>query len=38
MLLRNEIKAVKMMAHENVILTYEVCQTANNVYIIGELC
>jgi len=38
MLLRNEIKALKMMSHENVVQTYEVFQTPNNVYIIGELC
>ena len=38
MLLRNEIKALKMMTQENVVHTYEVCQTANNVYMIGELC
>lgn len=36
--MRNEIKAVKLMAHENVMHTHEVCQTPNNVYIISELC
>lgn len=38
MLLRNEIKALNMVGHENVIRVFDVLQTANNIYLVTELC
>ena len=38
LLLGNEMKALRMMQHENILHAIEIYQTANNVYIVSELC
>lgn len=37
-LLANELKALKMISHQNIIKTHDICQTANNMYIVSEFC
>jgi serine/threonine protein kinase len=37
-LLNNELQALKQLNHTNIIKTYDICQTANNIYIVSEFC
>lgn len=37
-LLSNELRALKQLSHGNVIRTHDICQTANNMYIVSEFC
>lgn len=38
MLLHNEVACHKMIVHENIIRTLDLCKTTNNIYIICEYC
>lgn len=38
MLLGNELRALRQLQHDNIIQTYDICQTTSNVYIITEYC
>ena len=36
--IQSEIDIMKMVDHENIVRLYDIYQTANNMYIITELC